>query len=213
MPHARPLCLVNSAGTVRRVFTSAPLSSAALVLLLLVPTGCRAQVPNADEQIAGAVLPAPAEMRDAVTVLGYDATGTLVTLREGTNDLICLADQPGDDMFQTACYHQSLEPYMARGRELRAEGITGQEGIDRRHEEAEAGTLQMPTEPAAVYNVRVPLADFDPATARVGLYAVYIPYATQASTGIPETPGPPGTPWIMRPGTPSAHLMIVTPQE
>ena len=152
-------------------------------------------------------------MREGAQVLGYDDAGALVTLREGTNDLICLADTPGDDRFRVACYHNSLEPYMVRGRELRAEGITGQESFDIRHKEAEAGTLQMPSEPAAVYNLGGPLDTFDPETATVGLYALYIPYATTANTGLPEQPAGPGAPWIMRAGTPSAHIMISPPRE
>ena len=188
-------------------------SALLLTLVALAPImGCQAQIPNADEQIAGAVLPAPEDLRDGATVLGYDADGDLVTVREGTNDLTCLADQPGDDQFHAACYHNALEPYMARGRALRAEGVTGGESFTVRHQEAEAGTLAMPSEPAAVYNMSAPLEEFDPATAKVTLYALYIPYASQANTGIPEKPGPPGTPWIMRGGTPSAHIMIVPPQ-
>lgn len=184
----------------------------ALSLTLAITTGCQAQIPNAEEQIAGAVTPAPADQKDGATVLGYDAEGSLVTLREGTGELICIADRPGDARFHASCYHQSLEPYMLRGRELRAEGITGQESFDVRHQEADAGTLQMPDQPAAVYNVSGDLDGFDPATAKVTLYAVYIPYATAANTGLPETPGPAGTPWIMRPGTASAHIMIVQSQ-
>ena len=190
--------------------------SALIVLFgILVPTvGCQAQVQieNADEQIAGAVLPAPEEARDSVMVYGYDVEGNLVPLREGTNDLICLADQPGDETFHAACYHVSLEPYMARGRELRAEGIDRQESFRIRHEEADAGTLEMPSAPAAVYNLSAPLAEFDPATVTVGLYALYIPHATTATTGLPERPSGPGAPWIMRPDTPSAHIMIVPPR-
>ena len=157
-----------------------------VVLLLVLPAlSCRAQsVPDAEGQIAGAVLPAPEHQRADATVYGYDADGALVTLREGSNDLICLADQPGDDRFHTACYHASLEPYMARGRALRAEGVERQESFDIRHAEAEAGTLVMPTHPAAVYNISAPLAEFDPARARVTLYALYMPYATQANTGM-----------------------------
>ena len=189
--------------------------SALIVLfgILLPALGCQAQISNADEQIAGAVLAAPEDMREGARVLGYDDAGSLVTVREGSNDLTCLADTPGDDQFRVACYHNSLEPYMARGRELRAEGITGQESFNVRHQEAEAGTLEMPSAPAAVYNLGGPLDSFDPETARVGLYALYIPYATKATTGLPEQPVGPGAPWIMRAGTPSAHIMISPPRE
>ena len=170
-----------------------------------------AQTPDPETQIARAVLAAPDTMRADATVMGYADDGTLTTLRQGTNDLICLADEPGDDRFHASCYHAALEPYMQRGRELRAQGQSGQESIQTRHEEAEAGTLTMPDEPAVVYNVSYDLADFDPETARVTLYAIYIPGATAASTGLPDEPGPPGTPWLMRPGTPSAHIMVITP--
>lgn len=184
-----------------------------LVLTLFiaaVPPG-HAQAPDAETQIAHAVLPAPDTLRAGATVLGHADDGTLTTLRTGTNDLICLADQPGDDRFHASCYHASLEPYMQRGRELRAQGQSGQESIQTRHAEAEAGTLTMPDEPAVVYNVSYPLERFDPETAQVTLYAIYIPNATTATTGLPDEPGPPGTPWLMRAGTPSAHIMVIPP--
>ena len=101
---------------------------------------------------------------------------------------------------------------MVRGRELRAQGITGQASFNTRHAEADAGTLTMPDQPAAVINVSGKIADVDLDAPQVTLYAVYIPYATEASTGIPETPGPSGTPWLMRPGTASAHIMIIPPR-
>lgn len=184
-----------------------------LVLIQCLPAiGCQAQVKHAEEQIKGAVLPAPEELREGARVYGYAEDGSLVSLREGANALTCLADKPGDEQFHAACYHNALEPYMARGRELRADGIDGQESLRIRHEEAEAGKLAMPDQPAAVYNLMAPLDTFDPAKTRVGLYAVYIPYATQASTGIPEQPVAPGAPWIMRAGTPSAHIMIAPAQ-
>lgn len=182
------------------------------IVLLVSATGCRAQVIDRDAQIDGALLAAPDELKDGARVYGYSVRGELVTLREGTNELTCLADTPGDEAFRVACYHNSLEPYMARGRALRADGIEGQENIEIRHQEAEEGILTMPTEPAAVYNLGGALRTFEPDSARVSLYALYIPYATQASTGIPERPIAPGAPWIMRAGTPSAHIMIAPPE-
>src|SRR5438552_817481 len=70
------------------------------------------------DQIAAAVLAAPKDRRSDATVLGYNAKGEVVTLRKGTNDLVCLADDPADKTFSVACYHKDLEPFMARGREL-----------------------------------------------------------------------------------------------
>ena len=39
-------------------------------------------------------------------------------------------------------------------------------------------------------------------------YVIYIPYATAASTGLPEKPSAPGMPWIMNAGKYTAHIMI-----
>ena len=42
-------------------------------------------------------------------------------------------------------------------------------------------------------------------------YVVYIPWATAATTGLPERPIVAGGPWIMDPGTHKAHIMITPP--
>jgi hypothetical protein len=183
------------------------------MLQLTSPRHLSAQtvVPNAAEQIAGAVAPVPEAMREGATVLGYDANNELTTLREGSNELICIADTPGDDRFQAVCYHRSLEPFMARGRELRAEGLSAEENLRIRHEEADAGKLEMPAMPALFYNMAGPIEGFDSATAPISLFAIYTPYATAESTGMPARPARPGGPWIMRPGTASAHIMIIPP--
>ena len=74
--------------------------------------------------IATALLAAPEESRADCTVIGYNMAGEFVTLKEGTNEFIVLADDPKKEGFSAACYHKELEPFMARGRELKAEGKT-----------------------------------------------------------------------------------------
>lgn len=173
-------------------------------------------LPDAAEQIAGAVAAAPPELRDGARVLGYTAEGELVLLRRGSNVLTCLADAPGDERFQVACYHNGLEAYMARGRALRREGIDGPDNLARRHEEIDAGLIPMPEEPASIYNLGGPLEVWNAETGEVTggsrVFALYTPYATEESTGLSTTPLSPGAPWIMRPGTPSSHIMVVPPQ-
>jgi hypothetical protein len=188
----------------------------AAITLLAGAATATARPPGPGLQIAGALAAAPADRREGATVLGYSPTGELATLREGTNELVCLADKPGDDRFHVACYHRSLEPYMQRGRELRAEGVESAESFRIRHEEADAGTLKMPDSPAALYNLGGPLSIFDEATGEVTggswVWVVYTPWATEKSTGLPTTPQMPGAPWIMLPGTASSHIMIVQPR-
>ncbi|MBK5271202.1 MAG: hypothetical protein JJE22_09325, partial [Bacteroidia bacterium] len=45
-------------------------------------------------QIKSALLAAPLEKRDSCTVYGYSSDTELIVLRKGTNELICLADDP-----------------------------------------------------------------------------------------------------------------------
>ena len=165
------------------------------------------------KQIAAAVTAAPAEFRDGATVLGYNESKKLVTLREGKGDMVCLADDPNIEQFHVACYHKALEPFMARGRALRAEGVKGEQVDTVRFAEIKSGKLTMPSAPSSLYTLTGPPTSFDPATEKVTgarwLYVVYIPGATAASTGLTEKPAP-GVPWIMFPGTPKAHIMFFT---
>ena len=190
-----------------------------LTALLLAPVPLLAQAAAArpaapsEQQIAGALIPLPAEFRATATVLGYNGKGEMVPLRAGSGEMICLADAPADTTFHTACYHKSMEPFMARGRALRAAGTTGSAVDSVRFSEVKSGKLVMPTRPAALWQVTGPHSAIDiaaqtyAAPARA-LYVVYMPGATAASTGIPAQ-AKQGLPWIMYPGTPKAHIMFV----
>ncbi len=169
---------------------------------------------NAEQQIAAAVTPVPEDLRDGATVLGYAADHQLITLRQGAGDLVCLADDPRDERFHVACYFKGLEPFMARGRELRAQGVERDEVRSTREKEIDEGTLDMPRGPTALYSYTGPAGSFDPATGDVHganrVHVVYIPYATSESTGLSPTPAT-GTPWLMSAGKPWAHIMLVQP--
>ena len=95
-------------------------------MAILAAIAAAAEVPSAQVQIAGAVLAAPAELREGAAVLGYDAKGAMVKIREGKNEMVCLATDPAKTAFNVACYHKDLEPFMARGRELLEQKVTGQ---------------------------------------------------------------------------------------
>lgn len=181
------------------------------VVLSAAPLAAQELVPESS-RIAAAVAPLPEEFRESATVLGHAAGREgLKVLRQGDGPFICLADDPRDDRFHTACYHRSLEPFMARGRALRAAGH--EQDVDSiRYAEVEAGTLAMPDHPAALYSLTGQPSSFDAATGQVTaaqpLYVVYIPFATAESTGLPVKPVT-NAPWIMFPGTPKAHIMFV----
>ena len=172
-----------------------------------------AATPPAAEQIAAAIQAAPADRRDGAAVLGYGASGKLETLRPGTNDLICLYDDPSDDRWSVACYHQDLEPFMARGRELLAQGVAGPARNETRFKEVEEGKLPLPKEARTLYVLHG--SGFDAATGQVKdpylRWVLYVPFATPETTGLSTKPSD-NAPWLMDPGTAGAHIMINPPR-
>lgn len=174
-------------------------------------------VPNKEIQMKSAVMAAPEDMRSDATVWGFNEKGYMIKLREGKNDFVCLADDPNQSGFNVACYHKDLEPFMARGRELKAEGKSGMEIFQIREEEVKAGKLKMPEQPTTLHVLSGNEGKYDPEKGEVVgasyRYVVYIPYATAQSTGLPTSPMVPGGPWIMDPGTHRAHIMITPPRE
>jgi hypothetical protein len=182
------------------------------LLTVLQATSLMAQIPSADIQIKTAVMAAPEDKRAGAMVYGYNAKGEFIVLRKGTNEMICLADNPNQKGLSVSCYHKDLEPFMARGRELKDAGKTNQEIFDIREAEAKSGKLEMPKQAS---NLQVYSATEEAYNATTGevtkgsfRYVVYIPWATAASTGLPTKPEAPGMPWIMNPGTHRAHIMI-----
>ena len=186
----------------------------AILTILSVPRAIASGIAPAEDQIAAAILAAPEDRRAGAGVLGYNAGGKLVTLREGDNDLICLADKPGNDSFSVACYHRDLEPFMARGRELSAAGLSGKERHQVRAKEVEDGKLSMPRRARALYVLSG--TGFDSASGKVTdsylRWVIYQPFATPATTGLSTSPSP-GAPWLMHPGEAGAHIMISPPKE
>jgi hypothetical protein len=161
--------------------------------------------------IATALMAAPEESRSGCKVIGYNMAGEFVTFREGDNVFIVLVDNYNQVGFNAACYHKDLEPFMARGRALKAEGKTGQEIFAIREAEMKAGQLEI-TRGSTLHIYYGAKTMYDPETSKVEgaqlRYVVYMPWATAESTGLPAAPAAPNHPWIMNPGTHRAHIMI-----
>ena len=169
-----------------------------------------AAIPPIAEQMAAAVLPLPADMRAGAMILGYKTKDKLETLRPGTNAMICLALYVSRPDFHVACYARGLEPFMARGRELRASGVTGAKVDSVRFKEIADGKLKMPKQ-GALYTITGKKEAWDPKTGKVTgagtLAVVYMPFATAEDVGLTAVPQATG-PWMMFPGTAKAHLML-----
>ncbi|GEO11585.1 hypothetical protein SAE01_40810 [Segetibacter aerophilus] len=186
-----------------------------LICTVTANTYCQSKVLAPDAQIKLALLSAPEDKREGATVMGYSATKELTVLRKGTNELICLADDPDQPGFSAACYHKDLEPFMQRGRDLKKQGKKGDDIFKLREEEVKAGKLAMPKQPSTLFVYSASKEDYDEGGGGVKngylRSVIYIPYATAESTGLPLKPAAPGLPWIMNPGTHGAHIMINPP--
>jgi len=172
-------------------------------------------VPSAETQIKSALLAAPEGKRDGAAVYGYNDKKEIVLLRKGSNEMMCLADDPAKKGLNVSCFHRDLEPFMLRGWALQKEGKSFQEVFDTREQEVKAGKLKMPETPSTLFVYTASEENFNPQTGEVKngnfRYVVYIPFATAESTGLPLSPEAPGMPWIMDPGTHRAHIMINPP--
>ncbi|MFY0591999.1 hypothetical protein [Roseivirga sp.] len=185
-------------------------------IALIFTTGLLAQVKKED-QIKSAMWAAPEAAREGAHVYGFDKDGSFVTLREGTNNFIVRSDDPNKEGFEIVCYPKDVEPFMARGRELKAEGKSRGEIFDIREKEMMNGTLQKPGYGSTLQIYRGADARYNPESGKVEggeyRYVIYTPLATAKTTGLPEKPNGAGHPWVMFPGLYRAHIMITPPMK
>jgi hypothetical protein len=185
---------------------------AVLFFLAFVTVTMRAQTPTSEQQIAAAVLPLPESLRAGATVLGYDDKLNLVTLRKGSNAMVCTADRPGDDQFDVRCYNESFMPAINRARELRRQGLQGSAVDQAMEKEIKAGSIQLPGHATAGYRMLGPIAAYDPATNTVTSeirrwQSLHLPFQTAAELTLP-TESKRDMPYVMASGTWWAHVMI-----
>ena len=156
--------------------------------------------------IAKAVSPLPEDLRAEATVYTYDeSTGERITLKEGSNHVEC---RPTDAEGFTRC-----NPIYLRGRndltaKLRAQGLEG-DALNAALQQAEDEGRIAPRRFGTLSYRR-----FDTPDRIQYLFVISLPNATPEELGMPTGPqrnnalAGRGTPWMMRPGTPGAHLMI-----
>jgi len=179
----------------RLLIAAALMSSAALAPAM-------AQGMSKDELIAQAVSAAPEELRAGATVVNYDAKGDPVVLRQGTNGVVCTPNQNTDN-YSVNCYAQILRAQHDMQAKEKADGKDAKTiGADVQAALA-SGKLPKPTTGTTMYM----LSGKTQATAR-GMWVVLVPGMTAEQSGLPTKPTAAGTPWLMRAGTPGAHIHI-----
>jgi hypothetical protein len=206
-----------NASQIRLTLSGTKKMKIAAILILFCTAAAYGQIPTSEIQIKTAVLAAPQEAREKATVLGYSDKGELVVLKTGSNEIVCLADDPAQAGLSVSCYQKDLDPFMERGRVLKREGKSPKEIFDIRETEVKTGKLNMPKQPSTLFVFSASDEKYNRTTGEVQdgylRYVIYIPYATAESTGLPTKADAPGMPWIMDPGTHRAHIMINPPKQ
>jgi DNA-binding transcriptional MerR regulator len=157
------------------------------------------------ELIAQAVQPLPEDLRAGAAVFNYDENGQRVILRGGSNHVEC---KPRDENGFTMCFPKVTAARRDFSAKLSAEGLEGEE-LQAAVAAAEAdGKI----EPTPFGSMMYRLYEKDD---RIQLlWVVLLPNATADDLGLSlasqrdNSLAGMGRPWMMREGTPSAHLMI-----
>lgn len=170
----------------------------------IIPFSVNAQT-NA-EMIEQAVQPLPDELKAEATVFKYDAdSGERIVLRQGSNQVEC---QPMNEDGFTRCGPTAEGPRGDMQAKLRAQGLSSEEVQAALQKAENLGHIKARAFGALAYRLynkddRIQL-----------LWVVSVPNATAAQLGHPtgsqrdNSLAGRGTPWMMREGTPAAHLMI-----
>ena len=167
----------------------------------------RANTKMISDPIEQAVLPLPDDLKAGAAVVRYDAaTGERYVLREGTNMIEC---QPYDPETQfIRCYHNSRAAELELRAKLAAQGNSDEEIQAAVTAAVAAGTIA--ERPFGAIDYRL-YQDDD----RIKyLWILRLPNATSAELAMPigsqrdNSLAGRGLPWMMREGTPAAHLMI-----
>jgi hypothetical protein len=166
--------------------------------MLAVSAGTFAQSPEIDK----ALLAAPRQMKDAATVIKWNADFTYDTLKKGTNPMVCydLSGYPGHPPFTVECTSLANLPRVAQN--LKLEAITDKDKRQAAFDAAEKDGTRVKPEFGSVW---IHMMGPDQEHARMHT-TVAVPGATSQSLGLPDNPKQGGI-WIMGAGTTTAHLM------
>jgi hypothetical protein len=176
-----------------------------VLTILAVSAGAFAQAPD-QGAIDKALLAAPGNLKAAATVVKWNPDFTYVTLKMGTNNLVCYdkSGQPLMPAFMVECTSKGNLPRAAQNMKIEAAGdkAKAQAAFDAAEKD---GTRVKPEFGSVWYHYMG--ADADHARTHM---TIAVPGATTQSLGLPDN-GKSGSVWIMNAGTSTAHLM--TPGE
>ena len=156
------------------------------------------------ELIDKILLAAPPRLQADATVVGWRDDGSRVTLRSGTNGVVCWdqSDEPRKRAYASRCTSEGNLPRIEQNRSWLLSGKS-QEEVQAMMDEAERNGTREVSEFGSVY-YSVNSDDREGANIHM---TISVPYATSHSLDVPSERTNAGV-WIMGAGTSGAHLMI-----
>jgi hypothetical protein len=155
-----------------------------------------------DDQIKTATSALPAALRDGATVISYDSKGLPQVLRQGNNNIFC-ADLSTAEGFNVSCRGQALRAASDFAAMEKAAG-----------KDAKAITADTDAAYASGKLTRAPAGTTiygrggkTEAEAR-SMWVVLMPNVKGEDLGLPTKRMNASSPWMMRSGTPGAHIMM-----
>jgi hypothetical protein len=156
------------------------------------------------DEIEKALLPAPAQQKDAATVIKWKSDFTYDTLKKGTNRLVCYdrSGQPGQQPFAAECTSIANLERVAQSLKIEAANADPKARRTAFEEFEKAGKWTKPEYGSVWYHLTG-----QNATSTRKHVTIAVPGATGKTLGLPED-GKQGGVWIMDAGSSEAHLMI-----
>jgi hypothetical protein len=154
----------------------------------------------------------PPAARPDATILFRDADGDevrgRVVYREGNGPFICVSDASNSRTLSMVCHHRVLEERLQLERALSREtGLRGEAFTTRLCEEVASRHLDVPNGAMEITASLMRQPDGLLAREMTIYHLLWLPFATDASAGVPaEDPGE-GHPWLHQAGTCGAHVM------
>ncbi len=171
---------------------------------LLVAAAGSVHAQTNQELIDKILLAAPPRLRADATVVGWRDDGSRVTLRGGTNGIVCWdqSDEPRKRTYASRCTSEGNLPRIEQNRSWLLSGKS-QEEIQAMMAEAENNGTREVSEFGSVY-YSVNSDDMENANIHM---TISVPYATTHLLNVPSERTNSQV-WIMGAGTSGAHLMI-----
>jgi hypothetical protein len=155
-----------------------------------------------DDQIKTATSALPAALRGGATVISYDSKGMPQVLKQGDNHIFCV-NLSTPDRFNVSCRGEALRAASDFSAREKAEGKDAK-AIQADTEAAyNSGKLQRAPVGTTIYG----LGGKTEAEAKP-LWVVLMPNVKGEDLGLPTKRMNASSPWMMRSGTPGAHIMM-----